>query len=130
NGRVERVIGSAREALMKDNEETLNERVKRIIEAYNNTYKTAIGSTPVEACLDATGQVVITNSSKGKYAKRFRKGPREKFEAKKLFQISKTKNLVENPKEFKGRFLEKNKVLYKCDDDLHLVQKMMGKWSK
>ncbi|KAI5170493.1 hypothetical protein PAEPH01_1479 [Pancytospora epiphaga] len=89
NGRVERVIGSIREVLMKNDKETLNERVKRIIETYNNTYQTAIKCTPVEACLDATGQVVITNSSEGRYAKRFRREPKKKFEAVERVQISK-----------------------------------------
>ncbi|KAI5170371.1 hypothetical protein PAEPH01_1374, partial [Pancytospora epiphaga] len=88
NGRVESVIGSVREALMKDDKGTLDERVKRIMEAYNNTYQTAIGCTPVEACLDATGQVAIANSSEGRYAKRFKKGPRDNFETGERVQIA------------------------------------------
>ncbi|KAI5176674.1 hypothetical protein PAEPH01_2430, partial [Pancytospora epiphaga] len=100
-----------REALMKDDKGTLDERVKRIMEAYNNTYQTAIGCTSVEACLDATGQVAIANSSEGRYAKRFRKGPRENFEAGERVRIAKRENLVGEPKEFKGRFLEKGEVL-------------------
>ncbi|KAI5168335.1 hypothetical protein PAEPH01_0048 [Pancytospora epiphaga] len=130
NGRVERIIGSLREALMKDDKGTLDERVKRIIEAYNNTYQTVIGCTPVEACLDATGQVVIANSSEGRYAKRFRKGPRENFEAGKRVQIAKRESLVGKPKEFKRRFLEISKVLYKCGNDSYLVRKNNGEMIK
>ncbi|KAI5181413.1 hypothetical protein PAEPH01_2814, partial [Pancytospora epiphaga] len=62
--------------------------------------------------------------------KRFRKGPREKFEARERVQISKRENLVGKPKEFKGRFLEKGKVLYKCDNDSYLVQKDNGEMVK
>ncbi|KAI5171988.1 hypothetical protein PAEPH01_1712, partial [Pancytospora epiphaga] len=55
---------------------------------------------------------------------------RDNFEAGERVRIAKRENLVGKPKEFKGRFLEKGKVLYKCGNDLYLVRKDDGKMVK
>jgi transposase InsO family protein len=66
NGRVERVIGTIREALVKDTEGELGDRIERIVGTYNNTYHGAIGCTPVEAWENECGNVMVENSSVGK----------------------------------------------------------------
>lgn len=127
NGRVERVIGTIRKALMKDTEGTLTERTARIADAYNNTYQTAIGCTPMEACADTTGKITRANSPEGKYAGKFKVRPREKFEVGERVRIAKSDNLGGKSKEYKGRFLIKGEILDKCGGDSYLVRKEDGK---
>jgi hypothetical protein len=56
NGRVERLIGTIREGLVKnDSILGMEEKTEKIIESYNKTYHTAIKCTPNEARDDNSG---------------------------------------------------------------------------
>jgi transposase InsO family protein len=48
NGRVERVIGTIREGILKDDTEDFKARVKRCTQCYNNSYHAGLGCTPFE----------------------------------------------------------------------------------
>lgn len=62
NSRVEQIIGAIREGLMKYTNNTSEKRVRRITEAYNNTYHSGIQRTPNEMWLDGIGHVTLQNS--------------------------------------------------------------------
>lgn len=106
NGRVEQNIGTIREGLMKDTNDTLEERVRRITEPYNNTYHSGIKCTPNEVWLDGIGHVMLQNSLEIKYTGKFKKRYSESFEIGVQVRVSKVENLVNKPKEYKGRFTE------------------------
>jgi RNase H-like domain found in reverse transcriptase/Reverse transcriptase (RNA-dependent DNA polymerase)/Integrase core domain/Integrase zinc binding domain len=89
NGRVERVIGTLREGLVKIKGNTLEERVEEITRAYNNTYHSGIRCTPREAWKDETNIAMIENNREGKYIKQFKKTKREKFKIGDRIRIAK-----------------------------------------
>ncbi|KAM0677901.1 hypothetical protein BDAP_001580 [Binucleata daphniae] len=49
NGRIERVIGTVREASQKNKNGSIIERIGSIVNKHNNTYHIAINSTPAES---------------------------------------------------------------------------------
>ena len=63
NGRVERVIGTIREGLVKNKQGTLEGRLRKIVSAYNRTYHTAIDCTPMEAIKNINGNALAGNSA-------------------------------------------------------------------
>ncbi|EQB60017.1 enzymatic polyprotein endonuclease reverse, partial [Vairimorpha apis BRL 01] len=70
NGRIERVIGTLRESILKSEKETFKEKVMSSIERYNRSYHTGIKRTPIEALEDKTGHVMIENSPQDNYGKK------------------------------------------------------------
>lgn len=62
NGRVERLISTVREGLVKNKNNSLELKINKIIAAYNNTYHSAIQMTPKEAGLDESGMAIVQNS--------------------------------------------------------------------
>ena len=122
NGRIERVIGTLRESILKSEKETFREKVMSSIERYNRSYHTGIKRTPIEALEDKTGHVMIENSPQGNYGKKFKKTKREKFEKGQTVRVAKRENLSGCSKYEKGRFLETGKILEKCGNDSYLVK--------
>ncbi|KAM0679376.1 hypothetical protein BDAP_000243 [Binucleata daphniae] len=49
NGRIERVIGTIREMMRKNEREEINETLKYVTDVYNNSYHDAIKRSPIEA---------------------------------------------------------------------------------
>ena len=64
NERVERVIGTIREGLMKSGEDKLEDKISRLVRAHNETYHSGIKCTPKEAW---------QNNPNIEYAKKFKK---------------------------------------------------------
>lgn len=89
---MERLIGIVGERLAKSTEGTLAKRVNRILWAYNNTHHSAIGCTPLEAMNKMrTGNMLTKNSAAGKYAKKFKRGLRERFVTEQKLRIADTR---------------------------------------
>ncbi|KAM0687443.1 hypothetical protein COBT_001317 [Conglomerata obtusa] len=72
NGRIERVIRSVREQMLKMNVNDFDEKLKTVISSYNDTFHTGIGCTPNEAYCDISGKARIENSVDSKYQKLFK----------------------------------------------------------
>ena len=66
NGRVERVIGTIEEELVKLGNLKTEEKISIIVRQYNKTYHTVIRYTPLKA-LKANYNATIENIKKGKY---------------------------------------------------------------
>jgi rubrerythrin len=130
NGRVERVIATIKEALLKNKEGTIEGRIKVIEEKYNNTYHNAIKCTPREAVKDISGIARLENGPEGTYKKRFKQQKREKFRQGQQVKIAKLENLQGASKEYKGRFIENGVVIEECGNDTYLVKKVDGKIMK
>ncbi len=80
NGIIERGIRTIREAVAKQVEGNLDEKIEKAINSYNNSLHTAIKCTPMEAWRDQSMDVCIENDESGEHARYFKKGFREKFE--------------------------------------------------
>ncbi len=130
NGRVERVIGTLREAILKSSLETFEEKVRESIEKYNNSYHCGIRCTPLEALGDETGHVMIENGPEGRYSRRFIARKRENFVRGQLVRVSKKENLKGISKYEKGRFLEVGRVLEACGGDSYIVRLESGRLVK
>lgn len=103
NGRVERIIGTIREGLVKLGEIRLEEKIKLIVDSYNKTYHIGIKYMPKKA-LKANYNAVIENSKDRKYHSIFRKNNNETLSKGQEVLIRSNENIK---KENKGRFLEK-----------------------
>lgn len=130
NGRVERVIGTLREAILKMKEMSFEEKVHKSIENYNNSFHSGIGCTPTEATKDNTGKVMIENGPEGDYSKKFIRRKRELFFSGQIVRIAKKENLKGTDKYEKGRFLKKGKIFACCGGDSYLVKLMDGRLVK
>jgi len=64
NGRVERVIRTLREGLVKNKEGEFEERLKNVVGKYNWTYHSAIRCSPREAWEDKSGVAQVQNNGK------------------------------------------------------------------
>ena len=106
NGRVERVIGTIREGIIKPDGFTLEEKIAIIVKQYNKTYHSAIRCTPKEA-LKANYNATIENSKEGGYSRRFKRSKQEILEKGQRVFISKKGN---TDKEQKSRFLERGTI--------------------
>ena len=122
NGRVERIIRTVRESILKSNKKTFEEKVGEAIEKYNNSFHVGINCTPIEATNDTTGMVMMENSPMGNYAGRFKKWYREKFERNQVVRVSKRENLLGCSKYVKGRFLEVGRIIEICPGDSYIVK--------
>ncbi|KAF9756190.1 Transposon Tf2-9 polyprotein, partial [Nosema granulosis] len=122
NGRVERVIGTLREAIIKSDGEDFEQKVNKSVWRYNNSYHVGLGCTPIEALQDETGHVRIENGPEGVYSKRFIARKREKFHKGQIVRVAKKENLSGCSKYEKGRFLDQGKVLEVCDGDSYLIK--------
>ena len=57
NGRVERIIRTLREGMLKSKEVEFKDKVYEAIETYNLSFHVGLGCTPIEAVNDDTGKV-------------------------------------------------------------------------
>lgn len=130
NGRVERVIRTLRESILKSNKGKFIEKLADSIEKYNTSYHVGIGCTPIEATMDDSGKVIIENSPEGKYAKGFKKWYREKFFKDQIVRVAKSENLLGCAKYSKGRFLEVGKIISVCPGDSYIVRLNNGRLVK
>lgn len=130
NGRVERLISTVREGLVKNEIEPLEIKINKIIMAYNNTYHSAIQMTPKEACLDESGMAIVQNSLEGSYASKFKRSKIEQIEVGQLVRIAKRENITVNQKRKKGRFLGTGKIIEKCPGNSYLVMTDSGRIMK
>ncbi|KAI5176416.1 hypothetical protein PAEPH01_2293 [Pancytospora epiphaga] len=94
----------------------------RIVNAYNETYHSTVGCTPIEAMNDGSGDVRIENSPKGKYAGRFKKRWREKFEKNQKVRIATRENIRDNAKKVKGRFTRTGTIMEVCGGDSYIAR--------
>jgi hypothetical protein len=130
NGRVERVIRTIREGLYKVKEGSLEERLKRIICGYNDTYHSGIKCTPGEALSKKIDGAMVENMGVGTYSQRFKRRFREEFKEGEEVRIAKYENLQGQGKWTKGRFTQLGRVAAKCGKDSYLIYKEDGKITK
>ncbi|WUR04589.1 LTR Retrotransposon [Vairimorpha necatrix] len=95
NGRVERVLGTLRELILKMSKETASfeDIVMESFKIYNNSYHEGIRSTFNEAVKDNTRKVMILNGPEGDYSKRFVRRYRERFIEGQRVRIAKKENI-------------------------------------
>ena len=128
NGRVERVIRTIREGLVKiDPRMMLGHKLSKIASRYNDTRHSSIGCTPNEAWEKEIENVNYENTREGKYAKEFKILKREKFEVGQQVRCSQNENLGKLSKSTKGRFLEDGVVMADCGNDSYLIKKRSAK---
>lgn len=131
NGRIERVIRTIREAIIKQQCDVRDEKALRSIQnAYNDTFHSGIKCSPNEAYNDTSGIAAEENSKVGKYNQRFRRFKREKFYIGQKVRIAKLDNLGKMQKSEKGRFLGCGVILEVFDNDSYLVRDDQGKIKK
>jgi len=122
NGRAERAIETIRDGMAKDKVGTIEQRIKRIVQRYNEVYHSGIRETPTEAWEDKKGIAQIENSPEGKYQMRFKKGSREIFEEGQDVRIAKRENLGNDTKDIKGRFVRQGTIVGICGGDSYMVK--------
>lgn len=130
NGRVERVIRTIREGLLKSDKQDITEKVNNTIGKYNTTYHSAIKMTPTQAIKTGGTEILAYNSRYGEYVARFRKSPREQFYIGQMVKIAKNENLGTLAKNTRGRFTEEGIIKGKFGKDSYLVMKSDGKMTK
>ncbi|KAI5179860.1 hypothetical protein PAEPH01_2701, partial [Pancytospora epiphaga] len=129
NGRVERVIRTIRDFLVKSKEIKdikVRVRVKKIGEVYNKTYHKGIEMFPNEAKEDKTEKIQLMNSEDGKHADRFNKRKREKFTIGNKIRISEKENLKIKGKPY-DRLQKGGIVIEKCGNNSYLVKDENGR---
>lgn len=130
NGRVERIIRTLRESILKSIKSSFIEKLAEGIEKYNKSYHAGVGCTPLEAEKDNSGKTMINNGPEGKYSKRFKKWYREKFVRNQRVKVAKSENLNGCSKYSKGRFLEEGVIEFVCPEDSYVVKLTNGRLIK
>ncbi|MGL5708896.1 MAG: hypothetical protein ACRDDF_11645, partial [Aeromonas sp.] len=130
NGRIERVIRTIRDALLKNDEVDLHKRLYQVIGSYNRSYHTGIKCSPQDALKDISGIANQENSSGGRYVKQFKSYKREIFEKGQQVRVSKSENLGTESKNLKGRFLRRGVIVNCMNGDSYLVKMDDGKITK
>lgn len=130
NGRVERIIRTLRDSILKSKEVEFADKVYEAIETYNLSFHVGIDCTPIEAVKDETGKVMLENSPQGKYFKQFRRWYREEFVKNQIVRVAKRENLLGCSEYSKGRFLEMGRVIELCPGDSYIVRLENGRLFK
>ena len=130
NGRVERVIGTIREGLIKNKEGVLDEKLSKLVSAYNMMYHSAIDCSPLEAIKDLNENALVGNSAVSRYGERFRRMTRDKFAKGQIVRIAAHENLGTDTKRTKGRFIEQGVVEDVLSNDSYLVRYSNGRLAK
>lgn len=130
NGRIERIIRTVRESILKNKNLKFVNKVEEAIKKYNLSYHVGIKCTPLEASLDNTGLVMEENSPEGNYASRFKRWHREKFIRHQKVRVSKKENLIGCDKYIKGRFLDLGVIKEVCPNDSYIVRLENGRYVK
>lgn len=121
NGRIERVIRTIRDGLMKCNTVDIYQKIKEVEETYNNCYHVGIKCTPSEALNDISGIAAHLNSAEGPYIKQFVKNKREKFYKGQQVRVAKKENLGKKEKNEKGRFVRRGVIKEEGENDSYIV---------
>lgn len=128
NGRIERLLRTIRETLAKNEISDLESNIIKTIKEYNNTYHSAIGCTPEEAKNNEDfSDLIVRNSKFSDYAKRFKKGFRDKFSLNEKVRIKKNENLGADCKGIKSRYIIGGKIFEVLENDSYLVKTDEGK---
>ncbi|KAI5193332.1 hypothetical protein NEMIN01_2480, partial [Nematocida minor] len=130
NGRVERLIRTIREAIVKlDRRREFKERMKEIEMSYNSTWHSAIKMTPNRAW-ENEEEASERNKKDSKYGKTFKHQEREKFYEGEQIKIAKHENLKEKQKSQKGRFYDDGVIMKACGNDAYIVKNAKGQLKK
>lgn len=129
NGRVERAIRTIRDGLVKNKVGSIEERLERIVEGYNETYHEGIKCTPEEAWNNQE-KAMIQNSRQGEYSKRFMQKEPEKFIEGQQVRVAKRENLGKMAKSEKGRFLGMGEIVKEAGENSYIVRDSEGKLKK
>nr|AHW68394.1 hypothetical protein NP_09H07 [Nosema pernyi] len=127
NGRVERIIRTIRDSVLKSKKDLFEDKIKEAVEIYNSSFHAGVKCTPIEAAEDKSGTVMIENSPDGTYARNFKGWYREKFIRGQEVRVAKRENLKDTAKNCKGRFLDMGKVLEVCPGDSYIIRLENGK---
>ena len=111
DGKVETIIITIKESILKSNKKRLINKLAELIEKYNTSNYIGIGCTPLKVVNDKSGKVMVENSFDGKYANGFKNRFREKFEKNGWVRTAKNENLLGYSKYTKGRIQTKGKLL-------------------
>lgn len=122
NGRIERVIRTIREGMMKNGDPYSRDKLDNVIGSYNNSFHKGLGMSPLEA-IEKVTETIVNNSRYGKYAEAFRRRKRYRFQKGQKVAISQTENLKNKSKQDKGRFLVDGVIIEVLDNDSYLVRK-------
>lgn len=128
NGRVERVIRTVRDMLAKTKEIkiTMQDKLRLIEQAYNNSFHKEIGRTPEEAWNKNDERLKQINSKKGNYGKTFKKRKREVFIVGQQVRIANKENLKITGKSY-DRFQDRGVVTEIAGGDSYIVKAEDGK---
>jgi hypothetical protein len=132
NGRVERVIRTIREAMvkMKGLELGLLKTIKVIQDVYNETFHQGIGMTPEEAWNKKESEKLkYANQKGGEYAKGFKTRRRESFNTGQQVRIASKENLEVKGKSY-DRFQERGIIIKTAGKDSYIVKSETGKMYK
>lgn len=116
NGRIESVIRTIRDAMLKDKREFSTEKLYETIYTYNSTLHSGIGMSPQETFHNEL-DILIRNSQYSKHAVTFKETKREKFKIRQKVAISKRENLGSASKFATGRFLADGVVVEMMNND-------------
>lgn len=130
NGRIERIIRTMIDSIIKSCKRKLEEKVYEAIEKYNYSYHVGIKCTPIEAVENNTGLVMIKNSPEVDYASRFKKGYREKITKRQKVRVTKNENLSGCSKYSKGMFLDLGEIVEVGLKDSYVVKLQNGRYVK
>lgn len=123
NGRVERVIRTIRDAIVKTKSLEMSENKLIDIETkYNDSYHKGIGMTPMRAFNqdDKETKEIISKTNR-KYTRRFKKRKREKFIDTQPVLISEKENLKDKGKSH-DRFQNEGIIVRQAGTDSYLVR--------
>jgi hypothetical protein len=117
NGRVERLLRTIREAYRKDieNKGEMEEKIKEIINRYNDSKHSGIGVSPKEAWEMDSKE--LKNKEKSAYEKKFKKKNREKFIESQIIGVKEIPTNKENQ-----RYGKTGKIIKVLDNDAYLVK--------
>lgn len=124
NGRIERVIRTVREGLLKAEGKILQEKLEFTVGKYNETYHEAIKMTPKEAASMNNEELYLANSKFGKNATKYKLKRIEKFAVNQKILYAQRENIKSSlRKDYVGRFMEKGKIVGVLKNNSYLVQK-------
>ncbi|KAM0684878.1 hypothetical protein COBT_003913, partial [Conglomerata obtusa] len=122
-GRIERVIRTIREGIYKATKDTIVNKVRMALNAYNRTYHEAIKMTPREAIKDKRNDLENSNSRYSEYSKRSKDKNKIKFKIGQKVILCKRENSTGTQiKEKIGRFNEKGIIMNILANDSYIVQ--------
>ncbi|KAI5151809.1 hypothetical protein ENBRE01_2401 [Enteropsectra breve] len=127
NGRVERLNRTLWQYFRKMEDNTdmdhkqLEDKIKKLITSYNNTFHRAINNTPNEAWkAPETQKIIELNSLNSSYSNEFKAKSRELFDINDTVWIK--QKHIEAQQKIEPLFKEKGKVIEICPNDSYIVK--------